>query len=103
MYYKNHLFFCTNDRNDGRACCQDHDAQSMRQYAKDKAKSLGLAVEGGARVNTAGCLGRCKQGPVAVVYPEGVWYSYTNREDIDEIVDEHLLNGRVVDRLKIPE
>jgi (2Fe-2S) ferredoxin len=49
----------------------------------------------------AGCLDRCDEGPVAVVYPEGVWYTYVDQADVDEIVEEHLLNGRVVERLRI--
>ena len=56
---------------------------------------------GGVRINTAGCLDRCAEGPVLAVYPESVWYSYIDREDIDEIIDEHLQNGRVVERLRI--
>jgi len=54
---------------------------------------------GGVRVNKAGCLNRCAGGPIAVVYPEGVWYTYWDLTDIDEIVDSHLLNGVVVSRL----
>jgi len=54
------------------------------------------------RINTAGCLNRCSEGPVMVVYPEGVWYTYVDQEDIDEIIDEHLTGGRVVERLKLP-
>ena len=73
----------------------------MRDYAKQCTKSLGIAGKGGVRINTAGCLDRCDEGPVIVVYPEGVWYTYVDREDIDEIIEEHLLNGRVVKRLQI--
>jgi len=54
------------------------------------------------RVNKAGCMNRCAGGPVAVVYPEGVWYSYVDRSDIDEIVDSHLKRGEVVTRLLLP-
>ena len=101
-YYKRHIFFCTNQREDGSACCQNFDAQAMRDYAKQRAKELGIAGrEGSVRVNSAGCLNRCEEGPVAVVYPEGVWYTYVDREDVDEIVEQHLLQGRVVERLKI--
>ena len=100
-YYKHHIFFCCNQRDEGRACCNDHGAQDVRDYAKDKIKSLGLSGPGKARVNMAGCLDRCEEGPVMVVYPEEVWYTYVDREDIDEIVSEHLQNGRVVERLKI--
>lgn len=100
-YYRYHLFFCTNQRDDGSACCQNCGAQGLRDYAKARIKELGIAGKGGIRVNTAGCLDRCSEGPVIVVYPEGVWYSYVDREDIDEIIDEHVLNGRVVERLQI--
>ena len=73
----------------------------MRDYAKQRSKDLGIAGPGGIRINTAGCLDRCEDGPVIVVYPEGVWYSYVDQEDVDEIIEEHLLHGRVVERLKI--
>lgn len=100
-YYRYHVFFCVNERSDGNACCQRFDAQDMREYAKQRCKSLGLAGKGGVRINTAGCLDRCNEGPVIVVYPEGVWYTYIDREDIDEILEEHLMHGRVVERLRI--
>jgi (2Fe-2S) ferredoxin len=101
MYYRYHMFFCTNLREDGCACCQNHAAQAMRDYAKARTKQLGLTGPGGVRVNTAGCMDRCAEGPVIVVYPEAVWYTYVDKEDIDEIVEEHLRNGRVVERLRI--
>jgi (2Fe-2S) ferredoxin len=63
---------------------------------------LGLAGSGDVRVNKAGCLDRCSAGPVAVVYPEGVWYTYVDKADIDEIVESHLKNGQVVERLLTP-
>lgn len=55
---------------------------------------------GSVRVNKAGCLGRCDDGPVIVVYPDNVWYTYIDKEDIDEIIDSHLVHGRVVQRLR---
>lgn len=100
-YYRHHVFFCTNLRADGSACCQQYDAQSMRDYMKQRVKALELSGQGGVRINTAGCLDRCSEGPVIVVYPEDVWYTYVDQEDLDEIIEEHLQNGRVVDRLRI--
>ena len=79
----------------------NHDAMELRNYAKQRTKELRIAGEGGVRVNSAGCLDRCSEGPVCVVYPEAVWYTYADRADIDEIVDEHLVNGRPVARLRI--
>jgi len=100
-YYRYHVFFCTNLRADGSACCQRFDAQAMRDHAKRRSKELAIAGAGKVRINSAGCLDRCAEGPVLVVYPDDVWYSYVDQEDIDEIIDEHLVNGRVVERLKI--
>ena len=101
-YYKSHLFFCTNKREgDRRSCCENCGASGMRQYAKDKVKSLGLAGPGGVRVNSAGCLDRCEEGPVVVIYPEGTWYTYVDQEDIDELIEEHIVGGRPVPRLQI--
>lgn len=99
-FYKNHVFVCTNERKDA-ACCQDHDAQSARDHAKKRIKELGLSGQGRIRINNAGCLDRCAEGPCMVVYPEGVWYTYHNLADVDEIIDEHLLGGRIVERLRI--
>lgn len=100
-YFKRHVFFCTNQRANGEACCQNHGADEMRVYAKEQLKKLVPKSAGRMRINSAGCLDRCELGPVLVVYPEGVWYTYVDKEDIDEIIKEHLLHGRIVERLKI--
>ncbi len=102
-YYKHHVFFCTNKRHDGRPCCQDHDAQNMRDHAKALVKNLKLAGKGKVRVSNAGCLDRCAEGPCIVVYPEAVWYTYGSEADVEEIVHEHLQHGRVVERLKLKD
>jgi (2Fe-2S) ferredoxin len=100
-YFERHVFFCCNQRANGEACCNNHGASDMRAYAKDRVKALKLSGKGKVRINNAGCLDRCEEGPVIVIYPEAVWYTYVDRDDIDEIIDEHLVNGRVVERLKI--
>ena len=100
-YYKHHVFFCQNSREAPEACCANHGAEDMRGYCKGRVKALGLAGKGRVRVNQAGCLDRCEEGPVLVVYPEGTWYTYVDKADIDEIIEEHLVNGRVVERLRI--
>jgi (2Fe-2S) ferredoxin len=100
-FYKYHVFFCCNQREPGETCCNNHGAQSIRDYAKDRIKALRLNGRGKVRINSAGCLDRCDEGPVLVVYPEGTWYTYVDQEDIDEIVDEHLVHGRIVERLRI--
>jgi len=100
-HYRYHVFFCINQREGGEACCANHGSPAMRDYAKARIKSLGLSGPGKIRINTAGCLDRCSEGPVLVIYPEETWYTYVDKHDIDEIIDEHLVNGRVVERLKI--
>ncbi len=100
-YYQRHIFFCLNQRN-GEASCAEHGAQASFDHCKSRVKKAGLAGPGGIRVNKAGCLDRCSGGPVAVVYPDATWYTYLDADDIDEIVDSHLIKGQVVERLLLP-
>ena len=102
-YFKRHIFFCLNERKNNEACCAQQGAQAAFDHCKSRVKALGLAGAGEVRVNKAGCLDRCAGGPVAVVYPEGVWYSYVDSGDIDEIVESHLKNGQIVERLLTPD
>ncbi|MFN3376019.1 MAG: (2Fe-2S) ferredoxin domain-containing protein [Burkholderiaceae bacterium] len=101
-YYRRHIFFCLNERTNGEDSCAQHRAQQGFERCKAQVKALGLAGPGQVRVNKAGCLDRCAAGPVAVVYPEGVWYTYVDESDIDEIVTSHLRDGQVVERLRTP-
>jgi (2Fe-2S) ferredoxin len=101
-YFERHIFFCLNERSNGEQCCANHAAQAGFDRCKQQVKAANLSGPGQVRVNKSGCLDRCAAGPVAVVYPEGVWYSYVDLHDIDEIVESHLKNGRVVQRLVVP-
>jgi (2Fe-2S) ferredoxin len=101
-YFERHIFFCLNERKGGEECCAQHAALDGFERCKSQVKAAGLAGPGKVRVNKSGCLDRCAAGPVAVVYPEAVWYSFVDTQDIDEIVESHLKNGRVVERLLIP-
>lgn len=103
MYYQRHLFFCVNQRSSGKQCCAQQGAQEVCDHAKSRLKSLGLHGPGLYRVSSAGCLGRCDEGPVLVVYPDGVFYRYTSKDDINEIIESHILDGKVVGRLLIPQ
>ena len=102
-YYQRHIFFCTNQRTNGTASCADGIANQAFDHCKLQVKAAGLNWQGSVRVNKAGCLDRCAGGPVAVVYPEAVWYTYVDTDDIDEIVEKHLKNGEVVERLVLPD
>ncbi len=98
LYYQRHIFCCTNERVPGhpRGCCKDRGGIELRTYMKSRAKDLGIQ---GTRINAAGCLDRCELGPTMVIYPEGVWYSCKTREDIDEILRVHVMEGGRVTRL----
>ena len=100
-YYKYHVFFCTNQREPGQTCCNALGGDKMRIHAKDRVKALGLNKPGQVRINSAGCMERCDNAPVLVIYPEGTWYTFVDKEDIDEIIDRHLVKGEIVERLKV--
>jgi (2Fe-2S) ferredoxin len=101
-YYARHNFFCLNQRDSGEQCCASSGAQAGFERCKARAKAERLNGPGKIRVNKSGCLDRCAGAPVAVVYPEGVWYTYVDADDIDEIVDSHLKQGKIVERLLLP-
>ena len=100
-YFKHHVFFCCNQRAPGETCCASRGAIELQTYAKDRIAALGLKGKGKVRINKAGCLDRCDEGPVLVVYPDNVWYTFVDKSDVDEIISEHLQHGRIVERLKI--
>src|SRR5687768_10314007 len=100
-YYKHHVFFCLNKREAPENCCACHGSEAMQEYAKKRIKALKLSCEGKVRIIDAGGLDRCEQGRIVGVYPEEIWYTYVDKNDIDEIIDEPLVNGRVVERLRI--
>lgn len=79
----------------------DYDAESIFTYMKNKIKAMDLRGFNKCRVNRGGCFDRCKDGPLLVIYPDAVWYKYIDNEDIDEIINEHILKGKIVKRLLV--
>jgi (2Fe-2S) ferredoxin len=102
MMYRKHIFICGNERPAGheRGCCKDKGGVDLRNYMKAAAKEMGLDD---VRVNHAGCMDRCEQGPVMVVYPDAVWYQPMSNDDIDKILEKHIKNGQIVERLCLPK
>ena len=100
-YFQKHVFICTNQREAGEQCCNTVGGSDAFAYAKDRIGALKKNGVGAVRINKAGCLGRCDQGPVMVVYPEETWYNFVDNDDVEEIIQQHLIGGEVVDRLKI--
>ena len=101
LHYQTHVFCCVNERapDHPRSCCSARGSVDLRTYMKTRAKELGIS---GIRVNNSGCLERCELGPTMVIYPEGVWYHYETREDVDEILERHIIKGERVERLELP-
>ena len=98
-YFDIHVFCCVNERPPGhhRGSCSARGAVALQEYMKARGKELKINQR--IRTNKCGCLDRCELGPVMVIYPEGTWYHYRSREDIDEILDSHITQGRLVERL----
>ena len=101
MHFDKHIFFCTNQKDRNKKCCAQANAEEMWQYAKHKVKNEGLTVDNRVRVSKSGCLGRCEEGPCVVIYPDGIWYTYRDEADIDEMIEEHLKHDKIVPRLLI--
>lgn len=99
LFYNKHVFCCTNSREpeSKRSSCGGCGSEKLQNYMKVRCKELGLKD---IRINKAGCLDRCELGPVMVIYPEGVWYTYKNKEDIEEIIESHLQKNEIVKRLE---
>jgi len=97
-YYYRHVFCCVNERaaDHPRGCCKAKGAPELRDYMKDRVRELKLKR---VRINQSGCLDRCELGATMVIYPEGVWYTYRNKQDVDEILQKHLVEGQRVARL----
>jgi (2Fe-2S) ferredoxin len=94
-----HVFVCTNTRpeNDHRGCCLAKAAGTVRDLFKELVVEKGLKEK--VRVNSSNCLGQCEHGPVVVIYPDGTWYRHVKPEDVEKIVDSHLIRGVPVKRL----
>ena len=102
MRFAHHVFVCENRRDpaDPKGCCAAKGSEVIRTALKAEVARRGL--KGQVRVNAAGCLDACADGPTIVVYPEGVWYARVRLEDVPELVESHLVNGVPVERLRSP-
>lgn len=103
LYYAKHIFVCTNQKVPGKVCCANTGGDAFVRYLKKTLKSHHLSGPGKVRVSPSGCLGRCRLGPCLVIYPEGVWYSYTSTDDLDTIIQTHLIDGKVCEAHLIPD
>lgn len=101
--YQHHVFVCHNVRPEGapRPSCTSDGKSELFTQLQQAAKGAGINER--VRINKSLCLDQCEHGPTLVVYPDAVWYGNVRPEDAAEIVHEHLVNGRPVERLRIAE
>lgn len=100
LKYKRHIFICTNERPPGTrpSCGNDHGLALVAAFKKE---INDLNLDFPVRAQKSGCLDICESGPSVVVYPEGVFYGKVQLSDVKEIVNEHIKNGRPVERLRL--
>jgi (2Fe-2S) ferredoxin len=101
--FEHHVFVCLNSRpaDAPRRSCTVDGKSELHTRLQQLTKAAGLG--GRVRINKSGCLDQCEHGPMIVVYPEAVWYGGVQPEDAAEIVAEHLVGGRPVERLRVAE
>jgi (2Fe-2S) ferredoxin len=100
-YYIKHVLLCTNQKAAGKQCCANSGGEEYFSHMKSRLLELELHGPGKVRISKTGCLGRCGSGPCIVIYPEGIWYSYSSIADIDDIIETHLISDSIVERLLI--
>lgn len=102
MYYQKHILFCVNQRSNDKPCCNNIDAVHYYQYFKKRLKSIGIKGKGHCHVSSSSCLGRCAEGPILVIYPDAVWYTYHNEDDLEQIIQNHIMHDTIVKDLVLP-
>lgn len=101
QHYSQHIFLCTNQKPEGKTCCANSGGEFFFDYFKKKLRELDQRKTDNIRISKSGCLGRCKLGPCLVIYPEGIWFSYSSFADIDEIINSFIINKNIVKHLLI--
>lgn len=97
MRFEHHVFICANQKGEGKACCGEERGMELVMKFRDVLAEKGL--KGKVRAQRSACLDACQRGPVLVVYPDGTYYGHVKPEDVERIVDSHLIQGKPVEDL----
>lgn len=98
---KYHIFVCTSSRPTGqqKGFCHTKGGMEIISNLVEEIEDRGLGGE--VMITNTGCLGLCERGPIVIIYPDNVWYGAVTPEDVEEIIDDHIEGGKVVERLVI--
>lgn len=101
--FTHHIFVCCNQRAPGhrRGCCDPEGSEALRNAFKAEVKSRNLGPV--VRANKAGCLEQCEHGPTVAIYPQGIFYGGVTLGDVSRIIEETVVNGRIIEELLIDE
>ncbi len=101
-YYQKIFLSVPTKKMKAKQCCAVTGGEDYFKYLKTQLVTLGIHGPDKIRLSQSGCLGRCAVGPCLVIYPEGTWYTYSSFADLDAIVENHLIAGKIVEKCLLP-
>jgi (2Fe-2S) ferredoxin len=99
MRFEKHIFICANQKAEGKACCGEKNGLELIEKFREVLNEKGL--KGKVRAQKSGCLDACNFGPALVIYPEGTYYGHIKLEEVERIVNEHVIGGKVIEELEL--
>ncbi|MES2560360.1 MAG: (2Fe-2S) ferredoxin domain-containing protein [Bacteroidota bacterium] len=99
MRFEKHIFICANQKAEGKACCGVENGMALVEKFREVLAEKGL--KGKVRAQRSGCLDACTKGPALVIYPDGTYYGAVTPDDVERIVNEHIIGNTIVKELEL--